>query len=70
MTIFQQPVASTSNTGKEDSNPSFDLKNARYEVRKLGIEGFHGDEKQKAMTAFLMRLGAKVGFSHYIMALS
>ena len=41
-------------------NPEFDLKQARFEVRKFGIKGFEGDKKEEAMTSLLIRLGAKV----------
>lgn len=41
-------------------NPEFNLEQARFEVRKLGIKGFHGNEKEEAMTALLVKLGAKV----------
>ena len=58
---FQKPGTSSADT-TEDSNPAFDIKQARYEVRKLGIKGFQGDQKEEAMTALLVGLGAKVSF--------
>lgn len=49
-----------SNRGRSTSdNPQFDLKQARFEVRKFGIKGFEGDKKEEAMTSLLIRLGAK-----------
>ena len=49
-----------SNRGRSSSdNPEFDLKQARFEVRKYGIKGFKGDKKEEAMTSLLIRLGTK-----------
>lgn len=42
------------------SVPEFDFEQARFEVRKFGIKGFHGNEKEEAMTSLLIKLGAKV----------
>ena len=38
----------------------FDMERARFEVQKYGITGFQGEEKDLAMTALLVKLGAKV----------
>ena len=52
---------SNSSDGRSSSNnPEFDLRQARFEVRKFGIKGFQGDKKEEAMTSLLVRLGAKV----------
>lgn len=45
---------------KRGYNQHIDLKQARFEVRKLGIKGFKGEQKEEAMTSLLLRLGAKV----------
>lgn len=47
------------NDNDDEDKPEFDLKRARFEVRKFGIKGFHGDQKKEAMTALLVKLGAK-----------
>lgn len=46
---------------KRDGNTDgeFDMKRARYEVRKFGIKGFQGNKKDEAMVALLVQLGAK-----------
>lgn len=44
--------------------PEFDLKKARFEVQKYGIKGFQGNQKDEAMTSFLIKLGAKVMLFH------
>ncbi|KAK3590599.1 hypothetical protein CHS0354_001623 [Potamilus streckersoni] len=42
-----------------DDNPDFDMLQARYEVRKFGIKGLQGSQKDEAMTSLLINLGAK-----------
>ncbi|KAL3872038.1 hypothetical protein ACJMK2_040006 [Sinanodonta woodiana] len=42
-----------------DDNPDFDMLQARYEVRKFGIKGLQGNQKDEAMTSLLISLGAK-----------
>ncbi|KAH3797763.1 uncharacterized protein C1orf131 homolog isoform X2 [Dreissena polymorpha] len=44
----------------------FDMKQARFEVRKYGIAGFQGDQKEEAMTALLIKLGAKPPKNKYV----
>ncbi|WAR31098.1 hypothetical protein MAR_033640 [Mya arenaria] len=44
---------------RNEENPEFDLEMARFEVHKYGIAGFRGNEKEVAMTALLIKLGAK-----------
>ena len=52
---------STNNKGSTDTNyPDFDLRQARYDVRKFGIKGFDEMKKDEAMTSLLVSLGAKV----------
>ncbi|XP_071157362.1 40S small subunit processome assembly factor 1-like [Mytilus edulis] len=48
-------------TGMKDGNSDeeFDMKRARFEVRKFGIKGFEGNKKDEAMVALLVQLGAK-----------
>lgn len=41
-------------------NPEFNLEQARFEVQKFGIKGFQGNQREEAMTALLIKLGAKV----------
>ena len=48
---------------REGYNQHIDLKQARFEVRKLGIKGFKGEQKEEAMTSLLLRLGAKVSIA-------
>lgn len=47
------------NDNDSEDKPEFDLKRARFEVRKFGMKGFQGDQKDEAMTALLVKLGAK-----------
>ena len=46
-----------------NTDGEFDMKRARYEVRKFGIKGFQGSKKDEAMVALLVQLGAKVIFN-------
>ena len=49
----------------DKADDEFDMKRARYEVRKFGIKGFEGNKKEEAMVALLVQLGAKVGKDQY-----
>ncbi|XP_052789333.1 uncharacterized protein C1orf131-like [Mya arenaria] len=51
---------------RNEENPEFDLEMARFEVHKYGIAGFRGNEKEVAMTALLIKLGAKPPKSDYL----
>ncbi|XP_060069761.1 uncharacterized protein C1orf131 homolog [Ylistrum balloti] len=55
----QESSSEKSNNVAEDQ-PEFDMKKARFEVQKVGIKGFSGNEKDEAMTSFLVKLGAKL----------
>jgi len=44
----------------DNSSPTFDLKRARFEVRKFGISGLQGSQKEAGMIDLLVKLGAKV----------
>lgn len=45
---------------REDGSLSFDLKEAKKEVRKFGIAGMIGEDKKSATIKMLIGLGAKV----------
>lgn len=49
----------SSDKSREDSS-KFEFQRARHEVRLLGIRGFENKEKRKALTAYMVELGAKV----------
>ena len=57
---LQKPGGSSTDNTDLDSNPEFVMRQARFEVRKFGIKGFQGEQKEEAMTSLLVRLGAKV----------
>ncbi|KAL4218694.1 hypothetical protein ACF0H5_021282 [Mactra antiquata] len=53
-------------TQSNDKNLDFDMKKARAEVRRFGIGGLKGRNKQKAMNTLLVELGAKPPKNHCI----
>ncbi|XP_045192944.2 uncharacterized protein C1orf131 homolog [Mercenaria mercenaria] len=46
--------------------PEFDMRQARFDVQKFGIKGFQGNQKEEAMTALLIKLGAKPPKNKYV----
>ena len=55
-----QAAPSESGDVPSDNLPTFDMKRARFEVKKFGIKGLQGSEKEAGMVDILVELGAKV----------
>lgn len=53
-------------TGGLPEGPDFDMRQARFDVQKFGIKGFQGNQKEEAMTALLIKLGAKPPKNKYL----
>lgn len=62
---YEDAEASSADAADHNS-PAFDLKRARFEVRKFGISGLHGTEKEAGMIDLLVKLGAKPPKREYL----
>lgn len=62
----KKPDSVDVNMTTQSQAPDFDMRQARFDVQKFGIKGFQGNQKQEAMTALLIKLGAKPPKKKYV----
>ncbi|KAK2158521.1 hypothetical protein LSH36_168g04100 [Paralvinella palmiformis] len=64
--VLDEEAEVSSGSVFDNSSPTFDLKRARFEVRKFGISGLQGSQKEAGMIDLLVKLGAKPPKKEYM----